>query len=612
MISIRRLLVREFLIVGTLALLLLLGTRGLAEFWTIRAQATTQAGQSFELLKDGINHHTQDAETLGQSLALLWRRGALAPGQPGTELALEALLRQSSAQNLILVDTLGDLASAHFIDGTYRTRSLVRVDGLMRIQEREWNEAGQVAQSRLLDLPAPDYTQRPWYRQAVDTHTPSWTLPYLFVSPPLPGVTYCLPVKDAQGKVLGAVGVDLRLQELDQLIGKYKPTPGARSFITTPEGKAIASGNPDAAGAGPLQEAALAQADADSEWPMVNAEGRRWLVHRDRLDGSGWMIVAAIPVGDLISMPRRITLSALAIGFATILAIALRLMAVSRRLTVPLMELAVASEGLLAEHPVPLAPTDIHELALAREALAAASTSLRERQRLEAELQRIQRLELVGNMASGLAHDMNNHLAAIQGQVELAGLKAPEGPAAPYIARALDACGRMGRLLQDLVAFGRPRQIAMERVDLNALLWQTGRLLEHSRGKPMQVEFDLDPAGPVVLGDRVQLEQVILNLGFNAKDASPERGRITLMTRHRDGEACFEISDSGTGMTPEVREKLFTPFFSTKGAGGGTGLGLAMVASIVKAHGGRITVESEPGFGSIFTVWLPLASPEPA
>lgn len=612
MISIRRLLVREFLIVGTLALVLLLGTRGLAEFWTIRAQATGQAGQTFGLLKDGLNHHTQDAESLGQSLALLWRRGALFPGQPGAELGLEALLRQSSAQNLILVDTRGDLASAHLIDGSYRTRSLVRVDGTTRIQERQWNDAGQAVESRLLDLPAPDFTQRPWYRQALEVRGPSWTLPYTFVSPQVPGVTYCLPVTNGQGRLLGAVGVDLRLQELDQLIGKYKPTPGARAFITTPDGKVIASGSPDPAGSAPLLQAALAPSDAAGEWPMVKAEGRRWLVHRGHLDGSGWMILAAIPVGDLISVPRRITLSALAIGFATLLVIALRLMAVSRRITVPLMELAVASEGLLAEHPVPLAPTDIHELALAREALEAASISLRERQRLEAELQRIQRLELVGNMASGLAHDMNNHLSAIQGQVELAGMKAPEGPAAPYIARALEACGRMGRLLQDLVAFGKPRQIAMEQVDLNALLWQTGRLLEHSRGKPMRVEFDLDPSGPMVLGDRVQLEQVILNLGFNAKDASPEGGRITLMTRHRDGEACFEISDSGTGMAPEVREKLFTPFFSTKGAGGGTGLGLAMVASIVKAHGGRITVESEPGFGSIFTVWLPLSVREPA
>lgn len=147
----------------------------------------------------------------------------------------------------------------------------------------------------------------------------------------------------------------------------------------------------------------------------------------------------------------------------------------------------------------------------------------------------------------------------------------------------------------------------METVDLNELVRQAGRLLEHSRGKRMEVELDLDPSRPAVLGDKVQLEQVILNLGFNAKDATPEGGRISLRTGRQGREACFEISDTGTGMTPEVREKLFTPFFSTKDEGLGTGLGLAMVASIVKAHGGRVLVESEPGHGSIFTVWLPMA-----
>ena len=290
----------------------------------------------------------------------------------------------------------------------------------------------------------------------------------------------------------------------------------------------------------------------------------------------------------------------------TILGITWRLVAVSRRITRPLLELAEASQGLLAELPMPLPPTEIRELALAGQALAAASAGLQERQRLESEIQRIQRLELLGTMAAGLAHDLNNHLSAIQGQIQMAGLKAPDDPSSPHIARALEACGRMSRLLQDLVSFGKPRKIVMEEVDLNELVRQAGRLLEHSRGKRMEVELDLDPRQPVVRGDKVQLEQVMLNLGFNAKDATAEGGRIGLRTRRLGREACFEISDTGTGMTPEVREKLFIPFFSTKGEGQGTGLGLAMVASIVKAHDGRVLVESEPGHGSIFTVWLPL------
>ena len=591
-----------------MALVLLLGTRGIAEYWSIRAQATRQADQSFELLKDSINHQTQGAESLGKALALMWQRGGIAPGQPGTEPTLEALLRQSLAQNLILVDTKGEVASAHNLDGDFRTRSLTRFQEGTRIREQRWAENGKPASSQVLDMVPPDYTQRPWYRQAMETGAPSWTRPYLFLSQRAPGVTYCLPVRDANGALLGAVGVDLSLEKLDRLTSQYKPTTHAKTFITSVDGELIIPDDPSQIPTDLMRRAALEAPDADEGWPIAKADGRSWLVHRDHLDGQqSWVLVAAIPMGDLVSVPRRTTLIALVIGFLTILAISWRLVAVSRRITRPLLELADASEGLLAEHPMPFPPTDIHELALAREALLTATASLQERHRLEAEMQRIQRLELLGSMAAGLAHDLNNHLSAIQGQIQVAELKDPDGLSAPHIARAGEACGRMARLLQDLVSFGKPREIVMEKVDLNALIRQAGGLLEHSRGKRMEVELDLDPADPGVLGDKIQLEQVILNLGFNAKDATPEGGRIGLRTRRQGREACFEISDTGTGMTPEVREKLFTPFYSTKGEGKGTGLGLAMVASIVKAHGGRITVESEPGHGSLFMVWLPLA-----
>lgn len=612
MISIRRLLVREFLFVGMLALVLLMGTRGVAEYLSIRTQATRQAEQSFELLKESINHQVQSAESLGQVLALMWRRGQIAPGLAGTEPALEALLRQSSARNLILVDAKGDVASAHNLDGAYRTRSLVRLPEGPRVLERQWGEDGKAVSSTYLDMALPDFTGRPWYQQAMEKGTPSWTQPYLFIHPQVLGVTYCLPVRASSGALLGAAGVDLDLQKVERLTSQYQPTPNALTFITTATGERILPGAPDQPASAALRKAALDTSGADKGWPIARADGRLWLVHRDPLGARGWVLVAAIPMGDLVSVPRRITLIALVIGLLTILGITWRLMAVSRRITRPVLELAQASEGLLAEHPMPFPPTEISELALAREALLAAATSLQERQRLEGELQRIQRLELLGAMAAGLAHDLNNHLSAIQGQIEVAALKASSGPSSPHIERALEACGRMSKLLQDLVAFGKPRQIVIEKVDLNGLIQQAGRLLEHSRGKRMEVELDLDRSGPMVLGDSIQLEQVILNLGFNAKDATPEGGRISLLTRRKGREACFEISDTGTGMTAEVREKLFLPFFSTKGEGQGTGLGLAMVSSIVKAHGGRITVESEPGHGSIFTVWLPLAETGPA
>lgn len=614
-LSIRRLLLREILISLGLATVLLLGLRGLAEFWSIRAQATDQAGQSFRLLEDNLDRQVRDAEALGDTLALMWTRGQVGPAVPGSEPALESLLRPSAAQNLILVDPAGRVVSAHQLGAGYRTRTLVTVDGRPRIQQTAWDSQGRPSRT-LLDMVPPDYTSRPWYRQAMAGGS-AWTEPYVFINPQVPGVTYCRRVEEPDGRLLGALGVDLRLAELDARLGDYRPTEHARTFLATAGGQLLAEPGSSArsgareAQADPLCRAALASPDALLAWPQLKVEGRSWLVHREVLSRTGWVLVSAIPVMDLAARPRRITLAALGVGALALLLIGLRLMLTARKITVPLVALARSSQDLMDGKPTPLPETRIRELALAGEALRSAAATLQERRGLEAELQRVQRLELVGTMAAGLAHDMNNHLTAIQGQVELALKKSPEGPHAPFLARAQEACARMGRILLDLVAFGRPREIAVAPVDLNALVEEAGRLLEHSRGKRMRIELDLDPRRPVVAGDRIQLEQVILNLGFNAKDASPEDGRLGLRTQVRGQEACFEISDTGTGMTADVREKLFTPYFTTKGEGGGSGLGLAMVASLVKAHGGRILVESEPGLGSVFTIWLPLAKEAP-
>ena len=602
MITIRRLLIREFLIVGSIAVLALMGIRGTFELWALREQATSQAEASGRLVADAILHQTRGAEDLGGALALMWRRGQLAPGQPGTELALEALLRQSTAENIVLADSSGRLSNAHRDGSGFVTRSL---SGDGRLVETRWDADGHPADRRELEVPALDYTQRPWFRQAMEAPAPSWTPAYAFIQPEVQGITYCLRALDGQGRVLGVVGVDLRLDKLSDLMQRDRPSPSAEVCLLTPDGQALPS--PSDADQAELGRKALASAAAAEGWPMVRASGRLWALHKARLEGPGWTLVTAIPLSDLVARPRRITLVSLLVGILTLTIIAVRLAAVARRVTQPLTELARGSEGLLSGQPVPLPLTDLEELAQVRQALEAASSGAQERRRLELELQRVQRLEMAGAMASGLAHDLNNHLSTIQGQLDLMALKMPGETSDARLARAQDAAERMARLLQDLVAFGKPRAIAADPVDLNALVSEAGRLLEHSRGKRMQVELDLDPALPPVAGDRIQLEQVILNLGFNAKDATPEGGQLSLKTGRQGGEAFFEVRDTGTGMSPEVREKLFTPFFSTKGDTKGTGLGLAMAASIVKAHHGRILVESEPGFGSAFTVWLPLA-----
>lgn len=555
------------------------------------------------VLIEGIGHQIRDSESLGDTLALMWRRDALSPSKKDAPLRLECLLRQSQAQNLLLTDTSGRVVSANLIEGRYRTRSISVDDGNRKLLETQWDGNGTVVSSAALNLQVPDYTQRPWYRLGLASNGSSWTSPYRFISPQVLGVTYCRKVVDPQGKTLGVVGVDLVLAELDKQVQRYRPTPHSLAYLIDTNGNRM-DGAEQAANA--ITQAALGSRESLASWPMVSAYGQRWLVHRAQMEGPGWQVVLAIPVRDLIGRPLRITFTALGLGIIAFLFIAFRLAVISKRISRPLSELADTSVALMLGHPMPQPATEITELAQARSALELAAKSAAEQRQMETELQRIQRLELVGAMAAGLAHDMRNHLTAIQGQIDLALLKAPSGPQAKHLESAMEACGGMSSILKDLISFGKPKERIIEQVSLNALVVKAAGLLEFSGGRLLNVALDLDPSSPRVTGNPVQLEQVILNLGFNAKDATRAGGTVSVRTGTRAEEAFVEVRDSGTGMSPEVKARLFTPFFSTKDEKG-TGLGLAMVANIAKSHKGRIEVESDPGVGSVFTVWLPLA-----
>lgn len=614
---IRRLLVRESLAVGVLALGLLLFLAWWTSFRLLRTQATAQAEQGLESIEARLQRHLSSAERLGDALALMWKRGEVGPELPGTELTLEGLIQSSEVQALILTDTQGRMASANAFANGYRTRAG------QHMRETQWNFSGEPLSSRLLEAPPLDLTQRPWYQQAMREKGPSWTAPYIFLNPPVPGVTYAQQARDASGRLLGAVGIDLRLEEMNQLMRQVKPTAHALAFLVDAQGRALAL--PDtpefqdpaarqAAYLKPLEGGSLQVGRAalelpagelENEWPSTKVGGQSWLLHRHHLARPGWDLLIAIPEKDLLAQPRSRALQMLAVGLAALLAITLRLMQLSRHIARPLVDLAASSQALLAGEPIPAPKTDIEEIDQAGRALEAATSTLLERRRLEAQLQRAQRLELLGTLAAGLAHDMNNHLAAVSAQLELAQLKSPEGPHATYVERAREAIKGCASMTQALLTFGRPRKPKVELVHLNALIRQAASLLEHSRGKTVRLELELDEADPTVFGDAVQLEQVLLNLGFNAKDAMEAGGKLGFRSSSVDGEARISVSDTGTGMSAETREKLFTPFFTTKEEGKGTGLGLAMVFGIVKAHGGRIEVESEPGVGTTFTLWLP-------
>ncbi len=242
-----------------------------------------------------------------------------------------------------------------------------------------------------------------------------------------------------------------------------------------------------------------------------------------------------------------------------------------------------------------------------------------ERKRLEQQLFQAQKMEAVGTLAGGIAHDFNNLLTGIIGSAQLA-LMEDEGRWREYIHRIPEQCDRAARLISQLLAFSRRAVTEPQPLPLLFFVRETIKLLE--RTVPEHIAIRLAASGEVAIVnvDPTQMQQVIVNLCINASQAMPHGGELTLglegvtldeayCRAHADLHAgkyiCLWVRDTGVGMTPEVQERIFEPFYTTKGVGEGTGLGLAMVYGIIKAHAGHIAVRSEVGQGSEFRVYLP-------
>jgi len=259
-----------------------------------------------------------------------------------------------------------------------------------------------------------------------------------------------------------------------------------------------------------------------------------------------------------------------------------------------------------------------------------------ERRRHEAEIQKhqsqvqhLQRLESVGQLAAGLAHDYNNILTVIHGHVTLAlGDPKLQPKVASSLKVVLEAVERAANLTRQMLSFSRKQALQPQTVDLNAATASIGRLLERVLARKVVLKIEPSPDTPLVHADPGMLDQVLMNLAVNARDAMPNGGTLLISTglvqidgpdarRHpevRPGKfACLKVTDTGCGMDEATLRHIFDPFFTTKEPGKGTGLGLSTVFGIVKQHQGWIEVESEPGRGTTFRIFLPsLPEPPPA
>jgi PAS domain S-box-containing protein len=255
------------------------------------------------------------------------------------------------------------------------------------------------------------------------------------------------------------------------------------------------------------------------------------------------------------------------------------------------------------------------------------SRDITERKRLEEGLRQAQKMEAVGQLAGGVAHDFNNLLTAILGNVSLLLQNSPDGPDRELLRDTERAASRAADLTGQLLGFSRKTLLRLEPCNLNTSIDEIVGILRRTIDPRITVEVQTTPGLAPVLADPGQMNQVLMNLCLNARDAMPEGGRLVLETanieidpaharRHVDARpgqfVRLRVRDTGHGIPPDIRPRIFDPFFTTKGPGKGTGLGLAMVFGIVQQHQGWVECQSEPGRGTDFEIYLPRSLQAPA
>lgn len=243
------------------------------------------------------------------------------------------------------------------------------------------------------------------------------------------------------------------------------------------------------------------------------------------------------------------------------------------------------------------------------------------RAKMEEELRQAQKMEAIGQLTGGLAHDFNNLLTVITGNLEMLETRMKEAEDREILNEAQEAAELGAKLANRLLAFGRRQPLNPKPIDLSALVGGMTDLLRRSLGESIKVETLLSPKLPSALTDPGQIENVLLNLAINARDAMPGGGKLIIETKDtridQDYAAAYAavepghyvmltVTDTGTGMSPEVRQRAFEPFYTTKGPGAGSGLGLSMVYGFVKQSGGHVQLYSEEGLGTTVRIYLPV------
>ncbi|MDB5687619.1 MAG: integral rane sensor hybrid histidine kinase, partial [Rhizorhabdus sp.] len=248
-------------------------------------------------------------------------------------------------------------------------------------------------------------------------------------------------------------------------------------------------------------------------------------------------------------------------------------------------------------------------------ALTALRSEIAEREKAEAALLQARKMEAVGQLTGGIAHDFNNLLQIISGNLDMiAGRFGEDRRLMQLTDSALSAVHRGKKLTSQLLAFSRLQRLELKPIEVPTLVWEMKDLLSRTIDPSIELKIDCDPAPYHIVADRVQLELAILNLALNARDAMPHGGALTIGVHNHhlvdqedieDGHYLgISVTDTGTGMAPEIVQRVFEPFFTTKAVGQGSGLGLSMVFGMSRQSGGTVTIDSALGRGTTVTIYL--------
>ena len=338
------------------------------------------------------------------------------------------------------------------------------------------------------------------------------------------------------------------------------------------------------------------------------------------------------PYDDAMAVLTRLNHTLMTLGFLAVFAGAALVFVLSRTFTQPLETLVQGVRALeQGNYHYPLSPDSGDEVSEVTAAFARMRGTLQkndeQRQSLENQLRQAQKMEAVGRLAGGVAHDFNNLLTVIKGHSDLLEMKlGTMSPAQPSIAQVRKAADRATTLTRQLLAFSRMQVLQPRVLDLNSLISDVGKMLPMLIGEEIEYTFRPGDSLARVKADPSQVEQVLVNLAVNAHDAMPKGGKLTISTQNVVLDPAYArshpptvpgryvlltVADSGAGMDEATKARIFEPFFTTKELGKGTGLGLATVYGIVKQSGGYIWVDSAPGQGTRFEIFLPQSAAAP-